>query len=595
MKFVVSCSSEDSTHKAENLLVADSYRKWRCAHVGEKQISAILQFEKAESIHSIDIGNEGSAFVEVLVGNSTSACEQDFEVMLVSSFFMSPTESRSGSNLNRVRMFGPDKLAKAAVSKRWDRVKIICTQPYNKNLPYGLCFIRFNSPPEADEKIAGPSAPTVRMLGHFAVKDEDDGSGNTLKPGSLFLNRTPKPHGTPTSVTPSPVVREGGGGSYAVVALEAAAPSTVKKTPGPSPKEPPRTKRKFEFSKDPSEPSVKKLAPSKPAPKRQQAAPSTAAKGREGGGGDGSSPLTGCVLVFSGFQNPLRSTLRETAVKMGAVYRGNWADGCTHLVCAFANTPKYSQVKELGGAIVRKDWILDCDRTGKLLPYKRYLLDGPESSSDDDDEKGGVSPPSKSPPSTSKMPVSRVLVRGGEAEEMSSPSPRKTSPPNPREETPGSTDEEMIVGPHTPTGDDSGCDTEDEIKRVQDEMERGIAEDPYAASTDENTDIEEGGTEFPIPELPDLFEGKNFLLYGDFPDNEHRILTRYITAFNGALEDYMSETVNYVITAEEWDDRFDEALMENVTLAFVRPRWVYTCNERQRLVPHQPFVVVPTV
>lgn len=41
------------------------------------------QLEKEEQIHSIDIGNDGSAFVEVLVGSSaggTTAGEQDYEV-----------------------------------------------------------------------------------------------------------------------------------------------------------------------------------------------------------------------------------------------------------------------------------------------------------------------------------------------------------------------------------------------------------------------------------------------------------------------------------------------------------------------------------
>lgn len=38
------------------------------------------QFEKEEQIHGIDIGNEGSAFVEVLVGSSASPSEQDYEV-----------------------------------------------------------------------------------------------------------------------------------------------------------------------------------------------------------------------------------------------------------------------------------------------------------------------------------------------------------------------------------------------------------------------------------------------------------------------------------------------------------------------------------
>lgn len=39
----------------------------------------LLQFEKSSSIHSIDIGNEGSAFVEVLVGRSSLA-EDNYEV-----------------------------------------------------------------------------------------------------------------------------------------------------------------------------------------------------------------------------------------------------------------------------------------------------------------------------------------------------------------------------------------------------------------------------------------------------------------------------------------------------------------------------------
>uniref|UniRef100_A0A671QQM3 DNA-repair protein Xrcc1 N-terminal domain-containing protein n=1 Tax=Sinocyclocheilus anshuiensis TaxID=1608454 RepID=A0A671QQM3_9TELE len=85
LKHVVSCSSEDNTHKADNLLSSDTYRKWKAARPGEKHVSVILQLEKEEQIHSIDIGNEGSAFIEVLVGHSTSVKDQDFEVRLKSS------------------------------------------------------------------------------------------------------------------------------------------------------------------------------------------------------------------------------------------------------------------------------------------------------------------------------------------------------------------------------------------------------------------------------------------------------------------------------------------------------------------------------
>lgn len=51
-----------------------------------------LQFEKSSKIHQIDIGNEGSAFVEVLVGKSSQTSEQDYQVnpMIVSNDFQTP-------------------------------------------------------------------------------------------------------------------------------------------------------------------------------------------------------------------------------------------------------------------------------------------------------------------------------------------------------------------------------------------------------------------------------------------------------------------------------------------------------------------------
>ena len=95
----------------------------------------------------------------------------------------------------------------------------------------------------------------------------------------------------------------------------------------------------------------------------------------------------------------------------------------------------------------------------------------------------------------------------------------------------------------------------------------------------------------------------------------------------------MSERVQFVITAQEWDPSFEEvspggageggpacpstspspswltflpvpipqppapcpvqALTDNPSLVFVRPRWIYSCNEKQKLLPHQLYGVVP--
>lgn len=50
--------------------------------------------------------------------------------------------------------------------------------------------------------------------------------------------------------------------------------------------------------------------------------------------------------------------------------------------CAFANTPKFNQVRGIG-KIVKRKWLDDCYNERKKLPWRRYALDkadkGPES------------------------------------------------------------------------------------------------------------------------------------------------------------------------------------------------------------------------
>ncbi|XP_053123563.1 DNA repair protein XRCC1 [Hemicordylus capensis] len=651
IRHVVSASSSDTTHCAENLLKADTYRKWKAAQPGEKQVSVILQFEKEEQIHSIDIGNEGSAFVEVLAGSSASSSEQNYEVLLVTSSFMSPSESKSGTNLNRVRMFGSDKLVKATAERKWDRVKIVCTQPYTKSLAYGLSFVKFHSPPENNEIHSKTASPKVTKLGQFKVKDDDNGA-SSLKPGALFFSRASKPLVSPVKASqndqPSP--------SYAAASLQTSmscspdpSPSPAEKpSTKPSPKEPTPVKRKFEFSKEnpglssaakkldpetsrPANPPLKKhkASPSAPPPSKMPPSKKLPQTQSSEGPTDASFQhlLQGTVFVLSGFQNPFRSELRDKALEMGAKYRPDWTPDSTHLICAFANTPKYSQVKGLGGIIVRKEWILDCHRTRRRLPCKRYLMDSQESSSSEEESEEETptrhhKPPAHrqkaSLPSSNhklKMPANPKAARtvqrkGSSEEEEEEPSTsRNTSIHNnsqaPAADSVASSNDEGPSGVQD-NGEEGSGDTDDELRRVEEEHRKKQQggrkpapepdDDPYGGSTDENTDVEEKAEpDHPIPELPDLFGGKHFFLYGEFPSQERRLLNRFITAFNGEVEDYMNERVNYVITAQEWDDTFEEALNENANLSFVRPRWVYNCNERQKLIPHQPYVVVPRV
>lgn len=599
LKHVVSCSTEDSTHKADNLLSSDTYRKWKSAKPGEKQTSVILQFDKEEQVHSIDIGNEGSAFIEVLVGNSASR-EQDYEVLLVTSSFMSPTESRNGTNLNRVRFFGPSQLQKAPAQEKWDRVKIICTQPYTRNIAYGLAFVKFHSPPDKNDPLPA-TPPKLTKLGQFRLKDESPSVAPSLQPGSLF---NAAKSSTDLKVSPlkeklsyAAATLKTGGGSHS------ASSSTASSQPA--------TKRKFDFSKErqPGTPPAKKTSPmgshkpspvstSSPSSAKASPAPKLAEK-RESLPKPDANPdakpkqhrakrpsaeqvsfnrvLEGVVFVLSGFQNPFRGELREKALELGAKYRPDWTPDATHLICAFANTPKYSQVKAAGGIIVRKEWVMDSHKRKQKISYKRYLMDGAESSSESEMEADDQSDQHTQIP---QKPERRVALK-------------KTPENKDDDEYGGSTDVD-----EPGDDDESAVDTEDELlrmekesvekKKVVKEEEEGL----YGGSTDENTDAE-ADQDHPIPELPDFLSGKHFFLFGKFPNNEQRLLLRYIVAFNGVIEDYMTEKVQFVVTSEGWRDSFEDALMENVNLNFVKPAWIYAINERQKLLPYQPFSVVP--
>ncbi|XP_076594319.1 DNA repair protein XRCC1 [Chaetodon auriga] len=625
LKHVVSCSTEDTTHKADNLLSSDTYRKWKAARPGEKQTSVILQFEKEEQVHSIDIGNEGSAFIEVLVGNSSAVRDQDYEVLLVTSSFMSPTESRNGTNTSRVRFFGPNQLQKSTAQEKWDRVKIVCSQPYSKNIAYGLAFVKFHSPPDKNDPPPATS-PKLTKLGQFRVKEESPSSGSSLQPGSLFFSRESSTKSS-TSLKESPQSQKL---SYAAAALQAGGSShssgQASSTTSTSASPQPPAKRKFEFSKERQSasgpPPSKKMSPagspedkaatpkhkpspaSTPSPSSAKASPAlkSAEKKRESQPKAEPKPkqqkaksqtvqpvpfnrmMEGVVFVLSGFQNPFRGELREKALDMGAKYRPDWTPDSTHLICAFANTPKYSQVKSAGGIIVRKEWVIDCHKRKQKISYKRYLMDGAESSSESEmevDEQSDEETNAKTPQKQERQVTPKKM-------------PEKR---NEDDEYAGSTDVDEPGG----DDDESAVDTEDELQRVEIESRQKKAgaggkavkeEDPYGGSTDENTDAE-AEQDHPIPELPDFLSGKHFFLYGKFPNNERRLLLRYIVAFNGVIDDYMTEKVQFVVTSEGWHDSFEEALMENGNLNFVKPAWIYAINERQKLLPYQPYTVVP--
>ncbi|XP_043382945.1 putative short transient receptor potential channel 2-like protein isoform X6 [Chelonia mydas] len=109
---VVSFTSQDPRYPVENLLHDDDIHPWlSCPQDRSRQLKVELQLERASPIGYIDIG---------------------------------------------------DFLA-AALGEKWDRVRITCSQPFNKQAQFGLSFIHIRTPLDPNHSQAAPPPP---QMGH---------------------------------------------------------------------------------------------------------------------------------------------------------------------------------------------------------------------------------------------------------------------------------------------------------------------------------------------------------------------------------------------------------------------------------------------
>lgn len=166
-------------------------KKWICKAEKESSISVIFQLPKPMKICGIDIGNEYSAFIEILVASSNETCDKDYKHILLTSSLMSVTECRNEENPNRVRCFGKNSLVSDVIDQKWKFIKIVCTQPFNKSVKYGLSFVKIHTPSiEAkNEDIENDNSTTAPMLGFgkFRLRqDSTDSDGDAANSSSLF-------------------------------------------------------------------------------------------------------------------------------------------------------------------------------------------------------------------------------------------------------------------------------------------------------------------------------------------------------------------------------------------------------------------------
>ncbi|XP_073517263.1 protein XNDC1N isoform X2 [Phyllobates terribilis] len=151
---IVSFSSQDPKHPVENLLIDNLTQPWlSCPRDRSRQLRVEVQLDRACHIGYIDIGNSGSAFLQIDVGRSIWALDKGFTALLPTTTLMTPADARSMKNDRGVRMFKEGDFLVAASLEKWDRVRVTCTQPFNKQ-QFGLSFIRVRST-EDEERRAG--------------------------------------------------------------------------------------------------------------------------------------------------------------------------------------------------------------------------------------------------------------------------------------------------------------------------------------------------------------------------------------------------------------------------------------------------------
>ena len=612
---VVSCSSEDKVSCAKNLLLSDSFKKWATEKPGVSTASVILQLEAEQQITGIDIGNNGSAFVEVLVANSAN--DSEYENLIVMSSFMTPSESRSQTNRYKIRMFAKEELCKQTADKKWDRLKVVCTQPYNKNTAYGLSVVTVQGVNRPLPKVAAAPLQVLEPVGKETSSAKSSAiSSNSEKSPAVKKQKVLEFGGSKEGKAASDLLsklqqNKASSSREALDRLKESGDKGFKRVPG--------SILDIRDDEDDSKPSSSDKSKT-PVSKSKISTPGTPKR-------DVSEVLSEVVFVLSGFQNPLRSDIREIGLSMGAQYRPDWCSEATHLICAIPNTPKFNQVKGKG-IIVGKEWLFDCKKEKKRVSESKYRLDKPSKSSSEDETSDKEEDATKStqgrnsPPTKRKQSKKIQYVESSDSDSASEPPLKKRKPNDESDEefvpteiiSSSDEEEEDSVEPEE-TANKSDKKSEKtskpllEISSDEDVPLNPVSKPPlpdisdseseaeetavYEADTDEETESDVV-RRLGLPPLPDFFTGHRFFIHADsFEEAEDvRQMYRYLVAYGGKVFDHMSPEVAFVVTkSDSWLSDFKQALFVNAKIKFLRSAWVTASSDQLKAVSKSSYYI----
>ncbi|XP_078336986.1 protein XNDC1N-like [Crassostrea virginica] len=171
---IISFSSENEKFRATNLVgEAGVGGKWLASpqEALNPQAYITLQLKRPVEVAIIELGTVWCATIQVQVGRSDWPQGRPLLTLLPTSCLMTPQESCMGTCIYKTRLFGSAEFDSEVVKNKWDIMKIICRQPFRRNVQVGLSFVGVKpvEAPVSEVHCAPKSTPksVEAILDHF--------------------------------------------------------------------------------------------------------------------------------------------------------------------------------------------------------------------------------------------------------------------------------------------------------------------------------------------------------------------------------------------------------------------------------------------
>uniref|UniRef100_T1HAP8 BRCT domain-containing protein n=1 Tax=Rhodnius prolixus TaxID=13249 RepID=T1HAP8_RHOPR len=298
--------------------------------------------------------------------------------------------------------------------------------------------------------------------------------------------------------------------------------------------------------------------------------------------------MAGVVFVISGYENPLRSELRNKALAMGARYEANWNHNCTHLI--FALDPNDVLLPE------SDEEIHELVERSISAPVKRSACRDSSDGADTDDEIEKVRQKQRKQngclPSTSGNNNTTGITSNWSSQISDngiSGSPQNEN--NDAEEVKNIIAQKRSSKGKQETDNFSKNSLSAEVEKENCKKEDASVYEMDTESEDDNYWIKNKPEESTLPPLPAFFQGATMALLDDLSETDRKLLTRYIKAHQGNIANDGTDlkTILYAVTE-------DSASIERVREDYpqvigVTPEWIWRSHDEAKLLPASSFKV----